>query len=268
MPDTQSDPDFLRNQAYNDAFDLDTRISIQKAYGSHSRKWFEWLFDHFNLPPHSRILELGSGPGDLWKENSYRLSPGWQVLISDLSPGMVQEARRRLGEKDTQFYYSIIDAQKIPVATRAAFDALVANGLLDHVPEFENAMDEFRRVLKPGGYLYTSTGGRAHLREMEAMLKPFLPGADYGGAPERFGIENGARLLAPWSGDIHFYRYDDELVFTKADPILAYVLSEAAARERLTGDKLDALTGKLESRLAKQGEIRVKVDKGLFVARM
>jgi SAM-dependent methyltransferase len=42
------------------------------------------------------LLELGSGPGNLWRENLDRIPAGWQILLSDLSPGMIEVARKSL----------------------------------------------------------------------------------------------------------------------------------------------------------------------------
>jgi hypothetical protein len=118
------------------------------------------------------------------------------------------------------------------------------------------------RVLKPGGRLYASAGGRNHLQQLEELVRPFVPDADYGGAPERFGLENGQALLSAWFSDVKRADYADTLIFRDPYPIVAYILSEAAVRPHLTAPRLRQLVGHLQDKLAAECEIHVTVQKG------
>lgn len=264
MSDRQADPDFLLAAEYNGASKLNTRIEIQDHFGGGTESWFRWLYDRLRLPWPCLILELGSGPGTLWLENSDRIPCGWFIILSDLSTRMLEQARQTLHRR--QFTFATVDVAAIPFAA-GQFDAVIANGLFDHVPERKRAFAEIQRVLKPGGFLYTTTGGHAHLQELEALVRPFVPDADYGGASERFGLENGAALLSPWFTDVRCYRYDDRLVFREAGPILAYVLSEADVSHKLVGEKRAEFIRFVERQLLAQGSVQVRLNKGLFVAR-
>lgn len=261
----QQDPDFLKNEEYGAAGDLQTRIRIQEAHRTNPQNWFHWLFERYNLPAHSRVLELGCGSGELWLKNLDRLPPNLEVLLSDFSFGMVQAARSTPLGEDPQFSFAVLDAQAVPFP-EARFDAVIGNGLLDHLPQRRRALDEIRRVLKLGGRFFTTTGGRTHLQEIEDVVKPFLAQADFGGDPERFGLENGARILSGWFERVRRERYPDELRFEQAEPLLAYVLSEGAVRKVLAGEKLARFREFIEERLARLGALRVTSNKGLFIA--
>jgi SAM-dependent methyltransferase len=262
----QTDPEFLLSQEYNEASALNTRIEIQARYSLKRYGWFHWLFDQLrDIPEEGRILELGCGPGHLWLDNSSRLPGGWQVALSDFSQGMVDEARQQLADQPA-FSFHLLDAQAIAFPDNH-FDAVIANGIYDHVPHRKQAFAETARVLKPGGRLYASAGGRTHLQQLEELVRPFAPDADYGGAPERFGLENGQALLAAWFLDVQQSDYEDTLVFRDAYPIVAYLLSEAAARPTLSGPRLRDLLRHLQAKLAAEGEIHVAIQKGLFTAR-
>jgi SAM-dependent methyltransferase len=260
----QTDPDFLLSEAYNEATALNTRIEIQARYGRNRYGWFYWLFDQLQIPDDGRILELGCGPGHLWTENLSRLPAGWQIVLSDFSEGMVEEARQQLGDKPN-FAFQLLDAQAIALPDNH-FDAVIANGIYDHIPHRKQAFAETLRVLKPGGRLYASAGGRHHLHQLEALVRPFVPDADYGGAPERFGLENGQALLSAWFDDVTQALYEDTLVFREPYPIIAYILSEAAVRPQLTGPRLRQMLHHIQDRLAAEGEIQVALQKGLFAA--
>ena len=265
MPE-QTDPDFLVNEQYSDASGLSTRIKIQKLYGTHPQSWFRWLFDRLHLRSHSRILELGCGPGDLWLENLDRLPEGLQISLSDLSVGMLREARKRLPGGQGPFHFSLVDAQAITLQA-GGLDAAIGIGLLDHVPDRVRALGEIQRVLRPGGIFYTATGGRSHLKEIEELVKPFVPGADYGGDPARFGLANGTKLLSPWFSEIQLHIHRDLLVFRNPEPIIAYVLSESSVRRSLVGEKLERFKHFVSGALEAQGEIEVTTEKGLFYVR-
>lgn len=260
----QTDPDFLLNEAYSEATALNTRIEIQSRYSLNRYGWFHWLFDQLQIPANGRILELGCGPGHLWTENLSRLPADWQLVLTDFSEGMVEEARQKLGDRPN-VTFQLLDAQAIPLPDNH-FDAVIANGIYDHIPHRKQAFAETQRVLKPGGRLYASAGGRHHLQQLEALVRPFVPDADYGGAPERFGLENGQALLSAWFSGVQQLLYEDTLIFREAYPIIAYILSEAAVRPKLTSQRLRDMLHHIQERLAAEGEIRVTVQKGLFAA--
>jgi len=264
MSARQIDPDFLSTAEYNGASKLNTRIEIQERFGSNSRCWFHWLFDRLRLPSPCHILELGSGPANLWLDNCGRIPAGWSIVLTDLSPGMLAQARQTL--PPPHFTIATVNAQAIPFAA-GQFDAVIANGLFDHLPDPQQAFAQIKRVLKPGGHLYSATGGQAHLRELEAMVRPFVPDADYGGASERFGLENGADLLSACFTDVRCYPYDDRLIFREAGPIIAYVLSETDVSRKLLGEQRAAFIRSVEKQLATAGSLHVTMNKGLFTAR-
>jgi SAM-dependent methyltransferase len=179
---------------------------------------------------------------------------------------MVQAARRNLARDERHFTFSVADAQAIPF-TAACFDAIIAYGVFDHVPHRQQTFAEILRVLKSGGRLYASAGGRTHLQQIEALVRPFVPDADYGGDADRFGLENGLALLSPWFTAARRLAYEDVLVFRQVDPIVAYALSEAEVKSALVGDKLAHFIAFVQREMAQRGEIRVTVDKGIFAAR-
>lgn len=235
---------------------------IQDRFRTAPQSWFDWLFKHIRLPEQGRFLELGSGPGDLWLKFRQRLPPGLRLVLSDYSVDVLSTGRRR-GLSTARFNLLAADAHRLPFPA-ASFDICLANGLLDCLPQIDTTLTEVRRVLKPGGVFYAAAGGRGHLRELEMLTRPFLADFDYGGDTNRFGMENGAELMAPWFPGARLLRYRTDLVFPQAEPVLAYILSEPEARKNLQGDKLQALRVRIDELLAVQGEVRVTTEKGLF----
>jgi ubiquinone/menaquinone biosynthesis C-methylase UbiE len=270
----QTDPEYNQDEAYGSAAPLETRNRLQAQYRTNPVTWFEWLSTHLRLPEAGRFLELGCGAGDLWAGRQEIDLPKCRGVLTDFSPAMVASARGKVeasgkpgvrSKLGGRFAYSVLDAQAIAF-NEGEFEAVLGIGLIDLVPARVQALNEIRRVLKPGGRFYVTSGGRSHLQEIEALVKPFLPHASYGGEPARFGLENGCRLLSPWFPQVERFLYTDDLVFDRAEPVLAYVLSETWVKQQLSVENLGALAWYVKETLAREGVIRVTTEKGLFVA--
>jgi ubiquinone/menaquinone biosynthesis C-methylase UbiE len=257
---------YLQTDQYRDASNLGARLRLHQQYSTNPYGWARWVFGQLDLPERCRILELGCGPGYLWLENVDRISAGWEITLSDLSLGMVQEARENLRGSRRNFGFRAVDAQELPFAD-GSFDVVVANHMLYHMPKRERALSEIRRVLQPGGRLYAATNGKAHLRELRAWRRKFYPqDVDKGWeqAEENFGLETGREQLRRWFVEVRLKRYEDGLEVTEVEPVVAYVRSfiEEGAGEGADG----AFRRFLEHELASSGAIRITKDPGMFEA--
>jgi ubiquinone/menaquinone biosynthesis C-methylase UbiE len=261
---TTSNHGHLSTDQYRDGSNLNARVQLHARFSTSKYGWHRWVFDRLDLLPESRILELGCGAGHLWAENLNRIPGDWGVMLSDLSLGMLQEAQRNLSNCQRDFQFAVIDAQAIPYPDES-FDAVIANHMLYHVPERMKALAEIRRVLRPGGRLYTSTVGRAHLRELWEWVSRFDPGAELwaGRVTESFVLENGFDQLSQLFSQVTMHRYDDDLLITEVEPLIAYVLS-TSAKSALTGDKLPGFVHFMEQELTSHGAIYVTKDSGIF----
>ncbi len=260
---------------YRDGSNLGARVALQARFSTNPYGWQRWVFDQLDLPPSARLLELGCGPGLLWKENLDRIPQDLSVTLTDASPGMLREAKRDLCN-DPRLRFEVADAQEIPFHDKA-FDAVVANHMLYHVPDLTRAISEAARVLKPGASLYATTVGRGHLREMGPMLAILDPG-HLPDAPIwyylAFNLENGAVHLSRSFSEVSLIPYEDALIVTEAQPLVDYLLStpisQSASELTPRGEfrnRVSELETFLERELEERGEIRVSKQTGMFVAR-
>jgi SAM-dependent methyltransferase len=262
-----SDPAYLRHDQYRDPGNLQDRMSIHDRFSTNPQPWHRWVFDHLDFGPESRLLELGAGPGMLWRSNRDRLPAGWRVILSDFSPGMAGEARRHLAE-DGRFAFLVADARALPFPN-AAFDGVIANHMLYHVPDRPAAFAEIRRVLRPDGRLFAATNGPAHMRELDDLLQRFDPeqpswrmGTQFAA---NFGTQNGQAQLAPFFHTVTRHDYADGLVVTEAEPLVAYVCSLIGSRD-MDGDQRAAWHAFIDAELAARGPIRISKETALFEA--
>jgi SAM-dependent methyltransferase len=107
------------------------------------------------------ILEAGCGTGR-WVFRLARL--GYRMVLSDLSPEMVQHAREkveRLGLSHRVAGYHALDICDMHALSAASFDlALALGGPLTLCHDARMAVQELRRVTRPGGYVICDVANR------------------------------------------------------------------------------------------------------------
>jgi SAM-dependent methyltransferase len=257
---------------YRDASNLNARIALHERFSTNAYGWQRWVFDQLELPSDARVLELGCGTGKLWLENRDRTPQGWDVTLTDASPGMLREARRNLG---LYRRFRMADARELPFQDES-FDAVIANHVLHHVPGRSRAISEAARVLRCEGTFYAATSGRHHLQQMNRMLRVLDPTHPDDGLAKRmdnFNLANGAGQLSPPFSEVSLRCYEDSLVVTEAKPLVDYLLSTMdahAVAERLSEgefrSRVSDLIDSLEQELASRGAIYITKESGLFVA--
>ncbi len=253
----------LRDQ-YRDGSKLSARIRLNQKFSTNSYGFFRWMFDRVLIPENASVLELGCGTGILWR-GSVQVPRGWRVILTDMSGGMLREARTNLGQRENTFSYLEADAQAIPFHD-ASFDAVIANHMLYHVPDIARALGEIGRVLKPAGCCYAATMGIAHMRELDEMASRFFSLPRMTESTARFGLESGEPYMRSAFSEVKLERYPDSLVVTEVGPLMDYICS-MRVRSRISDEQLAALRQHLENEIAELGEIRITKDTGLFIAR-
>jgi len=121
-----------------------------------------------------RILEVGVGTGI----SLPRYSPSNRIVGIDLSEPMLRRAQERVAELSLRnvVRLELMDAEHLSFAD-ASFDVVVAHYVVSTVPNPEAALDEFARVLRPGGeiVLVNRVGAEAGFRHLvEKMLQPIV----------------------------------------------------------------------------------------------
>ena len=123
-----------------------------RAAHQHHREaaWFAEL-SHGDLRG-ADVLEVGCGRGVGVEVLLDRLGAR-HVTAFDIDPAMLERAERRLRDRPADaLRLSIGDAAEI-AHPAASFDAVVDFGIIHHVPQWQQAVAEIARVLRPGGRL-------------------------------------------------------------------------------------------------------------------
>ena len=121
-----------------------------------------------------KVLEAGVGTG---------LALGYypahaEVHGIDLSEDMLRRAQTKVDQRGLRHVKSlqVMDATRLSFPD-ASFDAVVAQFVITLVPEPEKALDEFARVLRPGGEIILANHfgqERGALAQAEALAAPLV----------------------------------------------------------------------------------------------
>lgn len=263
--DPYADPAHVREQ-YRDTSRLDARVRIYQLFARREQGFHSWVFERLGLEPGARILDVGAGAGHLWVENAER-AVGLDVVLGDLSPGMLRTARERLASKGDVRCIGL-DAQALPFRD-ASFDVVLANHMLYHVPDRARALAEIGRVLAPGGRFHTTTNGWSHLLEMRELVRRFGVRSALRSATSDSGtwdLEEAAREVGEHFDDARLESYRDVLEVTDPGPLLDAIrsMAEGEARDEAA---LERLGRHVEWMISLEGFFHVGTCAGLVSAR-
>jgi SAM-dependent methyltransferase len=229
MP-SSSDPKVVRQQYANDK-PLRIRQETHEQYTVPKVNFPEWVLQRVEWRGDENVLDVGSGTGTYY-EGLRQLWPDVSYHAIDLSRGMLRAhpAKKSIAQAD---------AQKLPFPDQC-FDVVMANHMLYHVPDIEQAVLEARRVLKPDGVLVAATNSLQSMPEFHALFRRGMlllstPGKVYSQPPlpaqTSFALENGTRILARYFYAVVRHDLPSTLVFPSIEPVMAYLESTRSVRE-------------------------------------
>ncbi len=262
-------------EQYQNSNNLSARIALHEKFSTRKGVFHAWLFDHIQAPQNSRVLELGVGSAKLWQVNRERIPKGWTITLSDISEGMLEDARKNVADIPAHFSFQQVDAQAIAFENNT-FDLVMANHMLYHVPDVDKAVGEIRRVLKPDGRFYASTGGLNHMKELddfvELNMAEKLPGVftRLGNTTEHFALENGEAQLSKHFNNVKLHMPpESHLHVTEAEPFMAYILSMARWSmliEDVSKEQVNEVVAEARNIAEKSLPIHITTATGLFEA--
>jgi ubiquinone/menaquinone biosynthesis C-methylase UbiE len=184
-------------------------------------------------------LDIGCGTGFLSLELASR---GHRAIGVDFAPSMIAQARKKAAERQAVIRYEEADAEQLPFAA-ASFDIAVSRHLLWTLPHPERAMDEWIRVLRPGGRLIV-VDSQAHVSASPQRLDNARRSPEYAAIGDRLPFlggwprENIEKLFAAL-----------RLVNIVSDPFLDLVAAEEQRMEE------EGLERRIRRRYAVWGDV-------------
>ena len=153
-----------------------------------------------------RILDVGVGTGICLPH----YAPSTRVVGIDLSEPMLRKARKRVAEQGLQHVecLEVMDAERL-IFPEESFDVVVAQYVVNTVPHPEVAMDEFARVLKPGGEIILINRVGAEDGPRRTLEHLFMPVTQ----------KLGWRSDFPWARFAHWVERTDGMRLIERRPV-------------------------------------------------
>lgn len=250
---------------YRNSTNISARIRLHRLFSSNKQGWFPWIYEQCQITEGMKILELGCGNGRLWIENKAKLPADCEIILSDISEGMIRDVRREQSLQDDRFSFAAFDCHAIPYED-ASFDLVIANHVLFYCKDVDRVCSEVGRVLKPGGRFVCGTYGMAHMQEVSRLVIQFDDRITLSGENlyEHFGKENGAQVLAPYFAEVDWQQYEDALIVTQAEPLIEYVLSCHGNQNQYILEKYNKFRKYVEGQI--RNGYTITKDAGIFIS--
>ena len=163
-------------------------------------------------------LDVGCGTGFLSLELAAR---GHRVTGIDLAPTMLDLARRKAAEAGFGIRFQEGDAEQAPFPA-ASFDLAISRHVLWTLPHPEAAIDDWIRVLRPGGRLVVIDGAQYDVAAAPPRQENARNSAEYAAIGDRLPFYNGR----PQSEIEALFRAKG-LVAVGGDPVLDWIEAQS-----------------------------------------
>ena len=117
------------------------------------RPYTEKFFRAAGLAPGMRVLEVGSGMGDVALLSADIVGPGGHVLGIDRDATALDNARRRTDEQGCSSWVEFQASDLDEFAITDQFDALIGRCVLLYQPDPSSTLRSLLRPVKPGGII-------------------------------------------------------------------------------------------------------------------
>ena len=119
----------------------------------------EWMLRELAPQPGQTLLELAAGPGDTGFDAAALTGDGGHLICSDISPAMLDVARRRGAERGVlSVDYRLLDIERIELGDDTV-DGVLCRYAYMLVADPVTALAETRRVLRRGGRVVLAVWG-------------------------------------------------------------------------------------------------------------
>ena len=134
------------------------------------QSWARELIARLKLRGDEQLLDVGCGDGKITAEIA-RALPRGSATGTDASPEMIAFAAKTFPpRKNPNLEFHVMDARQIQFARQ--FDLVFSNAALHWVDDHQAFLRGAATVLKPGGRLIVSCGGKGNAHDVFLALRP------------------------------------------------------------------------------------------------
>jgi ubiquinone/menaquinone biosynthesis C-methylase UbiE len=163
------------------------------------------LVEAAGIEPGMDVLDVATGPGNAAIRAATR---GAKVTGIDLTPSLIEDAKRRAADAGLEIDFKVGDAEDLPVADES-FDVVLSAIGVQFAPRSEVVVSELVRVTRSGGTIllgnWTRDGVIGRLFSLIGEYQPAPP--EWVTTPPKWGDEDLVRSLFASHGiDVTFER--------------------------------------------------------------
>lgn len=256
----ESNDTMIVKHQYTNANNLNTRISIHDKYSTNKMGFDNWIVSNYRIDKGMKVLELGCGTGDIWKNRDAIINACSKLVLSDFSEGMLETTKENLNKYDN-IDYRVLDIQEIPYEDET-FDVIIANMMLYHVPDIDKGLAEVQRVLKKNGSFYCATYGEHGIIEYLSKILSVYGVED--NINKNFTLQNGYEILQKSFQKVEKLEYIDSLAITHVNDMVDYIYSLSSIT--LLNDVPQKEIRKILLQNMTDGILYIPKEYGMFIA--
>lgn len=220
----------LTSKAYPNEQGMMVRKKTHELYTVPTFDFQNWVLERLGWRGDEAVLDLGCGPGTYLPALTQYIAPQQYVGV-DLSLGMLKAVKQEASLAAVTL--SAADAEALPFPDHS-FDVVLANHMLYHIPNLDQALSEVHRVLRPHGLLVAATNSQFTMPEFNTLIQRAF--RVLGQSPDehegleqtflrRFSLETGTVKLAHHFRAVVRYDVPSALVFSEVKPVMDYINS-------------------------------------------
>jgi ubiquinone/menaquinone biosynthesis C-methylase UbiE len=196
------------------------RVGAWAIWGADLRRMFTDIERLADVPVDASVLDIPCGGGLAFR--GLRTGQAVRYVAADISPYMLQRARREAGRRGVQDVIEFAEADVTALQfADASFDLCVTYNGLHCLPDPRAALGELARVLRPGGTLRGTSCVTGRGPRQDALIAMSRRAGVFGNTPRTGQIEHWLKefgldvVTLERSGAIEFF--EARSPFRKAD---------------------------------------------------
>lgn len=257
--------EYLKEKQYKQSQYLEARIAIHKKFSTNPESLHTWVWDRIHIQKPVKILDIGCGTAEFWKENYNKLPSGSFLVLTDFSEGMLAKAKKSV--TGVHIAFEVADIDRLPYPDES-FDVVMAHHVVYHAEKKDIALSELKRVLKSDGCVTITTNSNKHMLNIYEMGRSLDRNFPMDRIIDSFTEEIADELLPRYFRNIEKHVQEDFLKVTDEDTLIHYVASGVEPRNiELRSDFYDRYREGVRNEMKAKGFFGIPKRSPLFICK-